>query len=207
MFLQKLINKGVALTQNILITGDTSGSRAPSRWRENHGNLLMAFVAIVFLLGASVLIYRQNRFVAPRFPESNMITLPMRASDLTPVAEKNAMTIRVVGAANDNGTVRIEIYDSESSFNKPASALISKSVLIRDGEAIWTVPVKMPETFSIAAFHDENSDGELNRNRLEVPTERYGYSRNARGTTGVPMYEEAVIERPNSGEMVNIFIR
>lgn len=210
MLWQKLWNKGVALTQELGIAGSTSNSSdaPPSRWRENHGNVLVAFVAGVFLLGACVLVYRQNRFVAPRFPESSMITPPpSKGGELASVATKESLTIRVVGAANDEGAVQIAIYDSESSFNNPSNAVISQTVLIHQGEAIWNVPVQLPDKFSIAAFHDENSDKELNRNRLDVPTERYGYSRNARAATARPSFTEAVIERPKAGGSIDIFIR
>ena len=59
----------------------------------------------------------------------------------------------------------------------------------------------------IAAYHDENNDSELNRNRLDVPTERYGYSRNTEATNGLPNFVESVIKRPKPGDTVNIFIR
>jgi uncharacterized protein (DUF2141 family) len=196
------------MTQEITVSGHSSRPTGPpSRWQENHGNLLLVFVAIVFVLGGLILIYCQNRFVAPRFPESKLITPPARSTALAAVAEAKWLTIRVVGAANDNGTVKIAIYDTESTFNSPSSALISESVAIRDGEATWTIPVEMPDKFSIAAFHDENDDSQLNRNRLDVPTERYGYSRNARRTTGLPNFQDAVIDRPKAGETLNVFIR
>jgi uncharacterized protein (DUF2141 family) len=60
---------------------------------------------------------------------------------------------------------------------------------------------------AIAVYHDENNDGQLNRNRLGIPTERYGFSRNARGLTGPPGFEQAVIRRPKAGETIELFIR
>lgn len=206
MFWKKLLSKGDTLSQDITYSS-SAGESTGSRWRDNHGNLLMLFVALVFLIGAGFLIYRQNRFVAPRFPESDMITPPSRVSELASVSADNSVTVRVIGAANDNGSVKIVIYDSASAFDNPSNALISEAVLIQNGEAIWKIPVKLPDRFSISAFHDENNDSELNRNRLDVPTERYGYSGNVRSATGVPSYKEAVIARPKPGESINVFIR
>ena len=38
------------------------GQESPrSKWRENHGNFLLGFVAFVLIVGAGVVIYRQNR--------------------------------------------------------------------------------------------------------------------------------------------------
>jgi uncharacterized protein (DUF2141 family) len=203
------MNKGVVLTQDINVTDEVSRPTGPqTRWQENHGNLLLIVVAIVFVIGACVLIYRQNRFVAPRFPDSIYIPAPPRPADkLLSVGSKDAITIRVLGAANESGTVKIAIYESESSFNNPDDALLSESVTILDSEATWTISVRPPGKLAIAAYHDENNDNQLNRNRLGVPTERYGYSQNARGVTGPPEFKETVIDRPKPGETINIFIR
>ena len=40
----------------------------PTRWQENHGNLLVLFVGFVILIGAGILFYRQHRFVPVQFP-------------------------------------------------------------------------------------------------------------------------------------------
>lgn len=38
------------------------GQESPrSKWRENHGNFLLGFVAFVLVVGAGLVIYRQNR--------------------------------------------------------------------------------------------------------------------------------------------------
>jgi uncharacterized protein (DUF2141 family) len=205
----RLMNKGVVLTQDMFVTGEVSRPTGPpTRWQENHGNLLLIVVAIIFAVGACVLIYRQNRFVPPRFPESSMIAAPPKPADkLLSVAAKDSFTIRVLGAANETGTVKIAIYESESSFNNPDDALLSESVMILDSEATWTVPVRPPDKLAIVAYHDENDDNELNRNRLGFPTERYGFSKNVRGATGLPGFQETVIDRPKPGETINIFIR
>jgi uncharacterized protein (DUF2141 family) len=47
---------------------------------------------------------------------------------------------------------------------------------------------------AIAAYHDENANGELDRNALGIPSERYGFTNNARGITGPPSFEDAVVE-------------
>ena len=65
----------------------------------------------------------------------------------------------------------------------------------------------LPSKIAVAAYHDENNDGQLNRNRLGIPSERYGFSRNARGMTGPPSFQQCVISRPSVGKTVDLFVR
>jgi uncharacterized protein (DUF2141 family) len=206
------VHEGVALTKEI--PDELRPPRTPSpktTWQENHGNLLMGFVVLVFLVGGVVLIYRQNQFVPPRFPEANMIEADLDAvSDAEVMVEEldNVVRISVTGAANDFGSVKIAIYGSEQGFNDPATAFASESVQVVDGEASWMIPPEeLPEELAIAAYHDENDDDQLNRNRLGIPSERNGFSRNARGLTGPPGFKEAVIRRPKAGETIDLSIR
>ena len=183
-----------------------------SRWQENHGNLLMAFVGVIFLIGSSVLIYRQTRFVPPRFPESGMIAVPDAESSNSPLVSEagldDVVMIRVTGAANDFGAVRIAIYEDEESFNSPDLAIVTESVSLEGGEAVWNVPiVGLPRRIAIAAYHDENNDQQLSLNRFGIPSERYGFSNNARGLTGPPTFQQTLIDLPRGGETLNLFIR
>lgn len=116
--------------------------------------------------------------------------------------------IRVTGAGSDYGQTKVAIYGSDTTFNQPPEAIFTQSIDIQDGESIVVITAdQLPEKIAIAAFHDENDDGALNRNRFGIPAERYGFSRNARGLTGPPTFNETVIPRPESGETIDIFIR
>jgi len=202
-----------ALTHEATFENDRSDySPIKSRWQENHGNLLMAFVGIIGLIGSSVLIYRQNRFVPPRFPESDMIVLPdEEMSKLAPVSQigpDDVVLIRVTGAANDFGNIKIAIYENEQTFNNPDLATATNTLSLEGGEAVWAVPVSgLPNRIAIAAYHDENEDEQLTLNRFGIPSERYGFSNNARGLTGPPSFQQTVINVPPGGETLNLFIR
>lgn len=182
-----------------------SGS-PPSKWKENHGNFLLGFLAVIMVLGGSILAYRQSRFVPPSFPDGQFIE-EISSDDEEPVGSV-AILIEVTGAATDSGQIAMAIFDGSSRFNDPAEAELTHNGAIIDGVSIWTVPYEsLPERFAVAAFHDENNDGQLNRNRFGIPTERYGFSRNARGLTGPPTFQQAVIDRPEVGTTVPITIR
>lgn len=184
---------------------DDAPIASPSLWQENHGNLLLILLAIIFLVGAGILAYRQNRFRPPRFPSANAIQNPAPERSLS---TEQSVVIAVAGAGSDKGAIMIAVYDDAAKFNDPSQAVFLQSLEIQNGAARWPISSEsLPKKFAIAAFHDENGDGTLNRNPLGIPTERYGFSRNARGLTGPPEYDRASIDRPQNGEQLAVFLR
>lgn len=181
---------------------------SPSLWQENHGNLLLAFLGAIFLVGASILAFNQNRFVPVGFPDGGAIKEPTDSQLAIAQLDKNSILVKVTGAANDKGAMMVAIYDSSENFNDTKKAVLLKSIVIEEGEGLWQLEADaLPKKFAIAAYHDENNDEELNRNRFGIPTERYGFSNNARGLTGPPSFGQAAMERPDGGTTLQIFVR
>ena len=48
--------------------------------------------------------------------------------------------------------------------------------------------------YAVSLFHDENGNTRLDANPAGIPTERYGFSRDARGRMGPPAFAEAAID-------------
>lgn len=170
----------------------------------------MLFVAFVLLAGFAIIWYWQHRFIPPGFPESDSIVSADDVMSDQPLGFdlNEALVISVTGAANQRGTMRIALYDSEETFNQIDRAIIRLKSGIIDGESRFLLPVKvLPQKIAIAAFHDENDDGLLNANRLGIPSERYGFSRGARGDTVPPSFDETVIDLPPPGVPIELSIR
>ena len=114
----------------------------------------------------------------------------------------------IFGAANDEGTVRMAIYGDAATFNIVERAVLRRSLRIERGAAFCDVPVnQLPGQFAVAAYHDQNDNGELDRNYLQIPTERYGYTNRARGILGPPPFESAVIDAPPAGLELRVLMR
>ena len=199
--------KGVVLIKDFPVNPDSDSLMTePSRWQQNHGNLLLCFVAIIVMVGGSILFYEQNlSFQKPRFPNSGSIDA---VSTVSGDGGIGVVTIRITGAANDFGTMQMVIYGSESTLSSSQDSVFSSIEAINGGEVTVQVPLDvLPESISIAAFHDENDDGNLNKNAVGFPSERYGFSRNARGLTGPPTWNQTVIPRPLPDTTTEVFIR
>lgn len=189
---------------------DDSTSSQPSLWQENHGNLLLGIVGIIVAFGASILACRQAKILPPSFPR-NLVAQDEKAAEeefLAQASDENrqVITVSVLGAGSDEGMMRLAVYASEEGFNDPLQALGTDIWKIRNGlcEGRFGLPAEITE-IAIAAYHDVNNNGQLDRNAFGIPAERYGFTRDARGMTGPPSFEDAVIKITD--EPIKISIR
>lgn len=180
-------------------------------WRENHGTFLLVWTFVILLGGLGVIVYRQNRFVPPRFPDASAIG-GQRTSEAETTREEDtsaAVTIRVAGTANEQGMIHVAVFDLREAFDRPEAAYMRALLEIRGNSATWTLPrSSLPEAFALAAFHDENNDGKLNRDQQGLPQERVAYS-NQSDPAGAepPTFERSLIPRPMPGEVIELELR
>ena len=55
--------------------------------------------------------------------------------------------------------------------------------------------------YAVTAFLDENSNNKLDSNLFGIPTELYGFSRNARGLAGPPSFADAAFRVEGSAQL------
>jgi uncharacterized protein (DUF2141 family) len=101
------------------------------------------------------------------------------------------LTVEVTGARSEQGHVLAAIYDSEGNWLKTPL----QGERVQAGARTVLVFRNLPEgRYGITAFHDENSNGKLDANAMGMPTEAYGFSRDARGLFGPPKFADAMLE-------------
>lgn len=107
-------------------------------------------------------------------------------------ASAAAATVEVrVSAVGPKGKVNVAVCDRERFLKECA---YSASVAAQPGTTTVTVPNVPPGTWAVLAYQDENDNGKLDRNLLGIPSENYGFSRDAVGRFGPPKFEAAAIE-------------
>lgn len=108
--------------------------------------------------------------------------------------------LEISGMAQAKGNLMIAIFKDAATFPEEKSAVhklvfpVTKKSVVLD----LSKYVKLNEKFAIALFHDENGNKKLDKNLFGVPTERYGFSNNARGTFGPPSFSESAINLKGS---------
>jgi uncharacterized protein (DUF2141 family) len=89
---------------------------------------------------------------------------------------------------NDEGVVRCGLF-REKGWLK--DAFRAATVKIHGKKALCVFKEVPTGTYGISAFHDEDSDGELDTNIVGYPTEAYCASNNARNLMSAPSWSDA----------------
>ena len=101
--------------------------------------------------------------------------------------------VTVLNIRNSNGTVACALFESPDGFPKEflRSATNVMVIKIRKAQARCDFEDIPAGTYAIAVIHDENMNGELDTNMFGIPTEGYGFSRDAKALFGVPSFSAA----------------
>lgn len=125
----------------------------------------------------------------------------------TDVSGTALVTVRLVGLESESAEVAVALYGSAGSFEDRSGAVASARVRPRDGAATWTVEALEPGEYAVAAYHDLNGNGRLDRSAVGAPTEPYGFSNDARAAFGPPKFAKAVIHIGPGALTVEITLR
>ena len=142
-------------------------------------------------------------------PARKLATLAAAALALLAPAFASAadLTVRIEGVRSADGDIRVALHRRADGVEFPDSAGIVKAATRPAAEGGGLVFAGLaPGEYAIAAFHDEDRDGDLNTNLLGIPTEGYGFSNEARGTFGPPDFDAAAftIKAGNSQPVVTV---
>jgi uncharacterized protein (DUF2141 family) len=91
----------------------------------------------------------------------------------------------------EKGLIRIALFNDEKSFLKvPFEGRSVKA----DKREVVVVFENLPEgEYALSVFHDENENGELDKNFFGLPKEGFAFGNNAMGSFGPPSFEKAKV--------------
>ena len=116
-----------------------------------------------------------------------------------------SLTVNLYGFSSWNGLVRLALFDSSEYWPEDKdNAVLALSAPIEGDTVVIEISALAPGEYAIAAFHDEDGDAVFDRGLFGVPTERYGFSNNARGSTGPPDYEDALFTVAGDSLVISI---
>jgi uncharacterized protein (DUF2141 family) len=112
-----------------------------------------------------------------------------RANDLGAV---NSIKVVVVGLHSNDGEVDCALFGGAGGFPDDSSkAGKTTKSKIEKGQAVCMFVDVAPGDYAVSVFHDENSNGKLDRNFMGMPKEGVGASNDAAGHFGPPKYDDA----------------
>jgi uncharacterized protein (DUF2141 family) len=104
----------------------------------------------------------------------------------------NTIKVDVVGLHSNDGEIYCALYSSADGFPDGfAKAARTATAKITNEQAVCDFPAAPPGDYAILVFHDENSNGKLDRNFMGMPKEGVGALNDAKGSFGPPKFADA----------------
>lgn len=119
-----------------------------------------------------------------------------------------SLRIKVSNVKNSKGIIVADLHDDvkENFLDWEQVVLRVRATAVED-ETFFCMPVPKPGNYSVAIYHDKNSNAFFDKNFLGLPKERFGMSNNPKFTTKSPKFEEATFTVPAEGVDMEIKLR
>jgi uncharacterized protein (DUF2141 family) len=99
--------------------------------------------------------------------------------------------LNISGIKDLKGNLQIAIYNNSEYFLKEGHLFQGKIIKI-DKPQITTYFDNIPSgNYAISIYQDINKNNKLDTNIFGIPTEKYGFSNNAKGSFGPPSFKES----------------
>lgn len=119
-----------------------------------------------------------------------------------------ALKIKVSNVKNSKGIIVADLHDDvKENFLDWEKVVLRVRATATEGETFFCMPVPAPGNYSVAIYHDKNSNAFFDKNFLGLPKERFGMSNNPKFTTKSPKFEEATFSVPAEGVEMEIKLR
>ena len=101
------------------------------------------------------------------------------------------LQVTVTNIKGEKGNIMVGIFDSDENFLKePLEGRMAKA----DGDSVTVIFENLkPGKYAVSVLHDTNKNKVLDKNKLGLPKEGFGFSNNVIGAMGPPSFERAII--------------
>ena len=101
------------------------------------------------------------------------------------------LQVTVTNIKGHKGDIIVGIFDSENFLKTPIEGRTAKPL----GDSVTVVFENLkPGKYAVSVVHDTNNNKDLDKNKLGIPKEGFGFSNNVLGTMGPPSFERAQID-------------
>ncbi len=116
------------------------------------------------------------------------------------------LTVQVNGFSSNEGRAFVGIYRPTDEFPVMNKQYRGKVVEIENKTAKVSFEDLPKGEYAVAVYHDKNKNGIMDKNLLGVPTEKYGFSNNARETFSAPSFQSAAVALEKS-KAIAIYVK
>ena len=120
---------------------------------------------------------------------------------------RNVLHIRVIDLRNSEGTEICTLYGSAAPEAFPSDdtrAIANVKAPIQFDAADCAFKNVAPGEYAVVTFHDENNNGQFDRDALGLPKEEYGFSNDLKPEFGPPVFKDAAFEYKGGDQWLTI---
>ena len=114
--------------------------------------------------------------------------------------------VHVTSIPSVEGRLLLVLYD-ESTYLREGASVSKTSVAVVAPEMRVTLEHVPSGRYLIVATHDANGNGALDTSVIGLPTEAYGFSRDAQGAFGPPSFDDAAFDFDGKTAALDIQLR
>jgi len=107
------------------------------------------------------------------------------------VGAQNKLTVVVDGIENSKGKIFVAVFDSTYYLKQPVYYGMVK-IEERQEEVTVVIENVAPGKYAATVFQDENDNNKLDTGAYGKPTEKYGFSNNAKAEMGPPALQDCM---------------
>jgi uncharacterized protein (DUF2141 family) len=118
---------------------------------------------------------------------------------------QTSLQVTVTHIKGHKGDIIVGIFDSDKNFlKKPIDGKMIKA----SGDSVTVVFENLkPGKYAVSVLHDLNKNKDLDKNKLGIPKEGFGFSNNVLGAIGPPSFERAQIDLSSDQKDLDIDIK
>lgn len=94
------------------------------------------------------------------------------------------LTVKITNIKQRSGSIKLAVFPPNAGFPRQYENTIATAIIdlkdLNDLNATYTFEGLPEDNYAIAVFHDVNNNDTLDTNRLNIPTEPFGFSNNPR---------------------------
>lgn len=132
------------------------------------------------------------------------LTLATALADQTS-ANTSELVIHILGFENSTGVAKVALVNSKENYEADTPFKGFDCEIINH-QVIKTITLPSGE-YAVKVYHDENANNELDTRIFGIPTERYGFSNNVRGSFGPPEYDKAAFKLDSPKKEITITLQ
>ena len=116
--------------------------------------------------------------------------------------QKTNLKVEVQNVRVFKGTVYITLYRPGKDF--PGGNSVDDKQVNVGGRSVQALFSVEPGDYAIAVYHDENSNGKMDKRMFGIPKEPYGFSNNFRPVMSAPRFSDCQFSVGDGNKVVRI---